>query len=99
MQCGPKVSSKQVEEARRLLEVLKKRYPGRAVEVRVPFVGAIQAFEGVSHRRGTPPAVVEMSVATWIALANGELSWADAEENGLVDASGERTDLGKYLPL
>ena len=34
---------------------------------------------GVRHTRGTPPAVVETDAETWIALATGELSWADAD--------------------
>ena len=34
---------------------------------------------GVRHTRGTPPAVVEMDAATWIALATGDLDWAEAE--------------------
>ena len=33
--------------------------PGRAVEVRVPPYGAVQAIGGHTHRRGTPAAVVE----------------------------------------
>lgn len=85
--------------ARRLLGELQQRYPGRAVEVRVPFVGAVQILEGTRHRRGTPPAVVEMSAETWVSLAQGKIIWGDAVDQGLVDASGERADLSAYLPL
>ena len=35
----------------------------------------------------------------WIALATGQLAWADAVEGARVQASGERTDLTPYLPL
>jgi hypothetical protein len=40
-----------------------------------------------------------MDAATWIALATGELAWADAEQSASVRASGERADLSQYLPL
>ena len=51
------------------------------------------------HTRGTPPAVVETDAATWLSLATGALSWAEAEASGRVFASGERADLTPYLPL
>ena len=65
----------------------------------MPPYAAVQVIPGVRHTRGTPPAVVEIDAATWIALATGELTWADAEESGSVRASGERADLTPYLPL
>lgn len=73
--------------------------PGRSVEVRVPPFAAVQAVEGVTHRRGTPSAVVEADPRTWILLACGDLQWADAVRTGALSASGERSDLSKYLPL
>ena len=81
------------------LAVLEDRAPGHSVEVRVPPYAAVQVIPGVRHTRGTPPAVVEMDAATWIALAAGDLSWTDAEGAGRVRASGERADLTAYLPL
>ena len=45
-----------------------KRHPGRSVEIRIPWIGAVQAIAGVNHRRGTPPNVVEMSGNTWLTL-------------------------------
>ena len=42
---------------------------------------------------------VETDAYTWIALATGTLSWAAAEQSGLLRASGERADLSSYLPL
>ena len=81
------------------LAVLESRAPGRSVEVRVPPYAAVQAVEGVRHTRGTPPAVVETDAATWLSLATGALSWAEAEDSGRVLASGERADLTPYLPL
>jgi hypothetical protein len=43
--------------------------------------------------------VVETDPATWLALAVGDLSWADAVEAGRVSASGERSDLSELFPL
>lgn len=81
------------------LAVLEHRAPGHSVEVRVPPYAAVQVIPGVRHTRGTPPAVVETDGATWVALATGDLTWAEAEAAGRVRASGERADLTPYLPL
>ncbi|MCD4548855.1 MULTISPECIES: sterol carrier family protein [unclassified Schaalia] len=81
------------------LEELNLLYPGRAVEIRVPPAGAVQAFEGTVHRRGTPPSVIEMDPHTWLRLATGSLEWNEACATGRAQASGERTDLSNYLPF
>ena len=81
------------------MAVVAERAPGRSVEVRVPPYAAVQVVEGIRHTRGTPPAVVEMDAGTWLALADGELGWAEAEAAGRLRASGERADLTAYLPL
>jgi hypothetical protein len=82
-----------------LLALLVAKAPGGAVEVRVPPYAVAQCVEGTRHTRGTPPAVVEMDPATWIALAVGDLAWRDAEEAARLTASGERSDLSPLLPL
>jgi Bacterial SCP ortholog len=82
-----------------LLALLVGRAPGGAVEVRVPPYAVAQCLSGTRHTRGTPPAVVEMDPATWIALAVGDLAWAEAERDGRLVASGERSDLSGLLPL
>ena len=66
------------------LQCLAERAPGKSVEVRVPPFGAVQAVEGPGHTRGTPPNVVETDVATWLALATGQETWADAVGRGAV---------------
>jgi hypothetical protein len=43
--------------------------------------------------------VVETDPLTWLRLATGALSWAEAAASGTVHASGERADLSAYLPL
>lgn len=82
-----------------LLEQLAADAPGRTLEVRVPPYGAAQAVEGPRHTRGTPPNVIETDPATWIALATGRLSWADAVAAARVSASGSRAHLADRLPL
>ncbi len=81
------------------LEELADLAPGGSVEVRVPPDGAVQAVAGPRHTRGTPPNVVETDPQTWLALATGVLTWADAVAAGRVHASGERADLADWLPL
>ncbi len=82
-----------------LLALLVARAPGGAVEVRVPPFAVAQCLSGTRHTRGTPPAVVEMDPVTWVALAVGDLQWADAARDARLVASGERSDLGHLLPL
>lgn len=85
--------------SRYLLEQLAEEAEGHTVEVRVPPFGAVQAVAGPRHTRGTPPNVVEMDAATWIALATGALSWDDAVADLRVTASGQRAALAANLPL
>lgn len=85
--------------ARFALEELAARSPGRSVEVRVPWCGAVQVIDGPKHTRGTPPNVVEMDETTWLDLATGAIEWDDARAAGKVNASGSRADLSPVLPL
>lgn len=78
---------------------LAQQVPGRSVELRVPPYVAVQCIEGPRHTRGTPPNVVETDAATWLRLATGALSWADAVAAGKLTASGNRADLSGHLPL
>lgn len=84
---------------RYLLQLLAETAEGNTVEVRVPPFGAVQAIQGPRHTRGTPPNVIEMDAATWLALATGSLEWSEAVESGRVSASGQRADLTHELPL
>lgn len=81
------------------LEQLADAVPGRSVEVRVPPLGVVQCVEGPRHTRGTPPNVVETDPTTWLALATGRLTWAQAVTEGRVSASGQRADLTGALPV
>ncbi|WP_435748989.1 sterol carrier family protein [Microbacterium sp. PMB16] len=84
---------------RYLLQLLDEKAPGNSVEVRVPPFGAVQVIQGPRHTRGTPPNVVEMDAATWIAVSTGEEAWEDAATAGRIHASGTRADLFGVLPL
>lgn len=84
---------------RYLLQLLAERAPGNTVEVRVPPFGATQCIPGPRHTRGTPPNVVEMDAPTWLAVAGGGTSWAEAVASGAVHASGQRASLDGLVPL
>ncbi|MFC8571418.1 sterol carrier family protein [Streptomyces sp. NPDC057245] len=84
---------------RLLADALAVRAPGGSTEVRIPPYAVVQCVEGPRHTRGTPPNVVETDPLTWIRLATGRLTWADALAGAKVSASGERADLGDLLPL
>ncbi|MYS93211.1 MULTISPECIES: maleylpyruvate isomerase family mycothiol-dependent enzyme [Streptomyces] len=84
---------------RLLADALAVKAPGGSTEVRVPPYAVVQCVEGPRHTRGTPPNVVETDPLTWIRLATGRVSWAQALEDAKVSASGERADLSAHLPL
>jgi hypothetical protein len=81
------------------LRTLAQVAPGHSVEVRVPPFAAVQCIEGPRHTRGTPPNVVETDPRTWLELATGTRTWADAAAAGKITASGNRADLSAHLPL
>ena len=81
------------------LEELGIRAPGRSVEVRVPPFGVVQCIEGLQHRRGTPPNVIETDADTWLGHATGTLDPATAAGEGRLRVSGTRADLTAHLPL
>jgi hypothetical protein len=85
--------------ARYLLQLLEQKAPGHTVEVRVPPFGAVQVVEGPRHTRGTPPTVIETDAATWVSLASGRLTWAEAVDAARVSASGTRATLDGLIPV
>jgi hypothetical protein len=78
---------------------LAQQVPGRSVELRVPPHVAVQLVPGPRHTRGTPPNVIETDPATFLDLAAGRLTWAEAVDTGAIRASGSRADLSALLPL
>lgn len=84
---------------RGLTERLAERAPGRHVELRVPPFAAVQCVAGPRHTRGTPPNVVEVDPASFVALCAGRLGWSEAVADGRVRTWGDRADLSAWLPL
>jgi hypothetical protein len=98
-QAGSATSQELATAVRFLLEELGTRYPGAAVEVRVPPLGAVQCVAGPSHTRGTPSNVVDLGPEAWLALALGERSFEELIRAGLLTASGNRSDLTDLFPI
>jgi hypothetical protein len=74
--------------------------PGASVEVRIPPFVAVQCVAGPRHTRGTPPNVVETDPRTWLLLATGMVSPAEAQSAGSVSLSGSRAgEIEHWLPL
>jgi hypothetical protein len=74
--------------------------PGASVEVRIPPFVAVQCIAGPRHTRGTPPNVVETDPRTWLRLAIGMVSLAEAQTAGAVSLSGSRAgEIEHWLPL
>ena len=74
--------------------------PGASVEVRVPPFVAVQCISGPKHTRGTPPNVVETDPRTWLLLATGLSTVADATSGGRLQMSGSRAaEIAAILPV
>ena len=74
--------------------------PGASVEVRVPPFVAVQCIPGPRHTRGTPPNVVETDQRTWLLLATGLRTFADAAADGTLRLSGSRAaEIASWFPL
>jgi uncharacterized protein (TIGR03083 family) len=87
------------EVTRELTRIFAAQVPGHSVELRVPPFAAVQAVPGPGHTRGTPPNVVETDPVTWLRLATGRLDYSEAVATARVRASGQRSDIGGYLPV
>lgn len=73
---------------------------GSSVEVRVPPFVAVQCIAGPAHRRGNPPNVVQTDPRTWLLMATGITTVADAAASGALVLSGSRAgEIGDWLPL
>lgn len=74
--------------------------PGASVEVRVPPFVAVQCISGLAHTRGNPPNVVEADPRTWLLLACGLITMADALATGALQSSGSRAaEVADWLPI
>jgi hypothetical protein len=86
-------------EVAKILDLIKEKSPGRAVELRIPPYGAIQCVKGAHHRRGTPPNQVEMTAEVLIQLAKDPTRWPALISSGKIQASGQFSDLGPVFTL
>jgi len=82
---------------RQTLDYFAAKHPGRGVEVRVPPYRVVQVLGGSTHRRGTPPAVVEMSPMVWLELVSAHADWHSLVESGQIFASGIGSDLSDFF--
>ena len=80
-----------------ILKVIEELAPGRSVELRIPPYAAIQCVSGSTHRRGTPPNVVEMSGQTLITLSKTPYLWDQLCSEGAISASGTNSNLADLL--
>jgi hypothetical protein len=85
---------------RYLLQQIEKDHRGGTVELRVPPFGAVQCIEGMNHRRGTPPNVVELTSEVFLALCAGEMTINQARLTPGCNFSGEKAaELAKVFPV
>ena len=80
-------------QVKKILKVVEELAPGRSVELRIPPYAAIQCVSGSTHRRGTPPNVVEMSGQTLITLSKTPDLWDQLCSEGAISASGTNSNL------
>ena len=81
-------------QVKQILKVVQEVAPGRSVELRIPPFAAIQCVGGSTHRRGTPPNVVEMKAEVLISLLARPEHWQQFCDSGAISASGTNSNLG-----
>ena len=80
-------------QVKKILKVVEALAPGKSVELRIPPYAAIQCVTGSTHRRGTPPNVVEMSGQSLIKLSQNADLWDQLCSEGQISASGTNSNL------
>ena len=84
-------------KVKQILKVVQELAPGRSVELRIPPHAAIQCVGGSTHRRGTPPNVVEMKAETLMSLLERPEHWTQFCDSGAISASGTNSNLGNLF--
>ncbi len=84
-------------QVKQILKIIKDLAPGRSVELRIPPYAAIQCVAGSTHRRGTPPNVVEMDAKTLLNLSNNPQNWDQLCSEGKISASGTNSNLAELF--
>ncbi|RAV08602.1 hypothetical protein DQP55_19180 [Mycolicibacterium sp. GF69] len=96
----PPTRTELAEAVRLTARTLAAAAPGSSVEVRVPPFIAVQCIAGPVHRRGNPPNVAETDPRTWLLLATGLTTVADAAASGTLHLSGARAGaIADWLPV
>ena len=80
-----------------ILRIVQRVAPGKSVEIRVPPYAAIQCIAGKTHRRGTPPNVVEMNGQTLVKLFHDPSLWEQLCLHGDISASGTLSNLSNLF--
>ena len=84
-------------QVKHILKLVQALAPGRSVELRIPPYSAIQCVGGSTHRRGTPPNVVEMKAEILISLLESPDQWKQLCESGAISVSGANSNLGELF--
>ena len=84
-------------KVKQILKVVQELAPGRSVELRIPPFTAIQCVGGSTHRRGTPPNVVEMRAETLLKLLENPVKWQQYCDLGSISASGTNSNLSNLF--
>ena len=84
-------------QVKHILKLVQALSPGRSIELRIPPYSAIQCVGGSTHRRGTPPNVVEMKAEILISLLESPDQWRQFCESGAISASGANSNLSELF--
>ncbi len=84
-------------QVKQILKLIEAIAPGRSVELRIPPYAAIQCVAGSTHRRGTPPNVVEMDAQTLLKLSKSPQNWDQLCSEGAISASGTSSNLAELF--
>ena len=84
-------------QVKQILKLIEAIAPGRSVELRIPPYAAIQCIAGSTHRRGTPPNVVEMDAQTLLKLSKSPQNWDQLCLEGAISASGTNSNLSEIF--
>jgi hypothetical protein len=84
-------------QVKKILKLVEELAPGRSVEIRIPHYAAIQCVDGGTHRRGTPPNVVEMNAQTLLNLSKSPQNWDKLCSEGEISASGTNSNLAELF--
>ncbi len=77
---------------------IAETYPGHSIELRIPPFAAVQVGfgEGPTHRRGTPPNVVELSPEAFVPLCVGLTNWQDTSASS---SGAQAQHIAQAFPL